>query len=258
MSSPYWSGCRKTVLKNSFTLIELLVVIAIIAILAAMLLPALSAARERAKATTCLANQKQCALMIRLYADDNNGCVFAGDGGSNAWVRYMSEVSGSFGELGYQNNPAPYHCPSTPVIYTSKGAVESWALYGGPRTICYPLATCLVLSGKTWGIMIEKIDDPGKGIMIMDTGRGTHANASYLERNITDWVWTAQTGNYGVIKTWHQRDTVNTAYSDGHAAPTPVRDFNDTAYRGYDGKSYRKICYVDSENQATTFSLTAP
>ena len=89
---------------SGFTLIELLVVIAIIAILAALLLPALSNAKEKGKQTKDLNNLRQLALCEFMYAADNNGVLAenlptAGTS-SNSWIRGdMSDSGGVYGQV---------------------------------------------------------------------------------------------------------------------------------------------------------------
>jgi len=85
-----------------FTLIELLVVISIIALLIAILMPALNRAREQAKSVSCMSNLRQMATAMALYAEDHDGAIMGMDYGHKYWFR---QIAPYLGDKSFRNNP---------------------------------------------------------------------------------------------------------------------------------------------------------
>lgn len=215
--------------RNAFSLIELLVVIAIIAILASMLLPALSKTRELAKQSQCMGNMKQWGLLCGLYIDDWQGWMPGGGGVGNTprpqWYFSMKDYL-TDGVI-YGNKMLL--CPSNK---------DTRAAYGPPVFPDSGYGMTMVTGGlssttnpKFCRISDIKVTKPESNVYWLEIDNS--ANSYCICTSNT----TPHSSTWGLYNDIHGKSS-NALFVDGHAQPVPSSEWNRLSSTGDSALKY--------------------
>ena len=221
--------------KTEFSLIELLITIAIIAILAGVLLPALNAARMKARAISCMNNQKQLHLMTINYTGDNDDIFMNENKYFKNLIPYYKPGMGisdySMIDMKKRRAVGPFDCPAE--NYRIKGywdqTVEDEVRYGGGKLTRWQ-GICLTSLSKAWtgGSLpspvvrkISRVVRPSSRAMLFDMqkAQGQEPYGSLKRSTILD---------EGVIP--RHNGSINVVFSAGNAAALDWRQISDKAY----------------------------